>query len=378
MKALVLNNVFAPFGRGSGSETISGHIANGLRKHGIQSTVLSLCMPFKRPDKTSEVIFWPSFFPFLGKLPVFLRLLWHIFEFFNLAKMLRFYFLIFNFKPDLVVLNNTMGFGKGLYLILRLKKIKTVQILHDIQFVDPSGQLFWGEEKKYERFVYRFYAFLNRYFLKRLDLVVSPSRWLLDFYREKGLFIGQRARVVRNPVEENFFRIKKKDCSSTFTILYVGQIAGFKGLASALEASLALGVGFVLVGAGAGLTSYRARYRSDKIKFLGYKKPAQLPEIYESADAVILPSLCYENCPTSLLEAVAAGLPFLCAGLGGAGEIARSFNGLVFKPGDQADIADKIVFLKKNYPRFFCQAQRQRCQIAEPTDYAEALIKNIL
>ncbi|MEP6960521.1 MAG: glycosyltransferase family 4 protein [Acidobacteriota bacterium] len=66
-------------------------------------------------------------------------------------------------------------------------------------------------------------------------------------------------------------------------------------------------------------------------------------EQMREAAALVFPSTCYENAPMSILEAFACGTPVIASNLGSMAELVRDgYNGLLFRPGDPADLAAKV------------------------------------
>jgi glycosyltransferase involved in cell wall biosynthesis len=58
-----------------------------------------------------------------------------------------------------------------------------------------------------------------------------------------------------------------------------------------------------------------------------------------------MPSLWYENCPRTLVEAFACGLPVIASRLGAMAALVREGEtGLLFEAGNAADLADKLVW----------------------------------
>ena len=57
--------------------------------------------------------------------------------------------------------------------------------------------------------------------------------------------------------------------------------------------------------------------------------------VLSNVDVVVVPSLCYENYPMTLHEALACNIPVIATKLGGMAEkIKDGFNGFLFKMGD--------------------------------------------
>ncbi|MEW6041715.1 MAG: glycosyltransferase family 4 protein [Elusimicrobiota bacterium] len=107
---------------------------------------------------------------------------------------------------------------------------------------------------------------------------------------------------------------------------------------------------------GPGETSYRLYMErhaadlgvSDKLEFMQSLERQRLGELYERCDVFVIPSL-YDNFPNALLEAMAYGCPVVGTDTGGIHEIIQhGENGLVFKPENNEDLADKIINLYKD------------------------------
>jgi glycosyltransferase involved in cell wall biosynthesis len=64
-----------------------------------------------------------------------------------------------------------------------------------------------------------------------------------------------------------------------------------------------------------------------------------------NATALVLPSICYENFPRTIVEAYASGLPVIASRIGALANIVHEGEtGLLFTPGDAHDLAEKIIW----------------------------------
>ena len=86
-------------------------------------------------------------------------------------------------------------------------------------------------------------------------------------------------------------------------------------------------------------------YRND-IFFPGYFPSTSLPELYAGADLVVVPSM-YEGFGMGVLEAMASGVPVVCARAGSLPETA-DHAALYFDPEDSEDMADRMVAMCTN------------------------------
>lgn len=71
----------------------------------------------------------------------------------------------------------------------------------------------------------------------------------------------------------------------------------------------------------------RAIARSDRIAHLGGFARSEVSRVYEQIDALIVPSLLYENSPTVIYEALASRTPVIASDLGGMRELVTDYGG---------------------------------------------------
>jgi glycosyltransferase involved in cell wall biosynthesis len=104
------------------------------------------------------------------------------------------------------------------------------------------------------------------------------------------------------------------------------------------------------------------------IQFTGKFDQSQMPEIFRNMDALIVPSLWYENAPTVIREAFATGTPVISSNIGGMAEaVTDGIDGLHFDTGNAADLAAKVQLLLED-PSLL---QRLKENIRPPLDTSE-------
>ena len=86
-------------------------------------------------------------------------------------------------------------------------------------------------------------------------------------------------------------------------------------------------------------------HRND-IFFTGHFPSTSLPELYAGADLAVIPSM-YEGFGTGALEAMASGVPVVCARAGSLPETAEH-AALYFDPLDSEEMADRMVTMTTN------------------------------
>ena len=76
------------------------------------------------------------------------------------------------------------------------------------------------------------------------------------------------------------------------------------------------------------------------VTFQGRFDEAEKPRIYNEMDALVVPSVWYENSPVTIHEAFAAGTPVIASELGGMGELVEyGKNGMLFEAGNAMELA---------------------------------------
>lgn len=140
--------------------------------------------------------------------------------------------------------------------------------------------------------------------------------------------------------------------SSSNLILYLGRLSNEKGIETLLIAwaakRLDLTGQLLIVGDGPSREALERQacdleLDGSGVTFVGRKQPSEIPELLASARAVVLPSLCYENFPRSVVEAFSCGRPVVSSDLGAPAEIvAHGETGLKFPVGDAAALGDAL------------------------------------
>lgn len=88
---------------------------------------------------------------------------------------------------------------------------------------------------------------------------------------------------------------------------------------------------------------------SKNIIFTGFRE--DVPSILRESDLMILPSLFGEGLPMVVLEAMASGVPVIATDVEGIPEVIEDgITGFLVKPGDIADLSNKIMKVLKDKP----------------------------
>jgi glycosyltransferase involved in cell wall biosynthesis len=350
MKICLINNLFQPYLRG-GAERIVEIIAAGLEESGHDVFIISTRPYFSAPilPPGQKAYFLPSLYFHLAKVPLLLRYFWHLYDNLDWINYFRVKRILKSELPDIVITNNLKGLSLLVPIALSSLNIKHLHILHDIQLLHPSGLMLAGQEQALKSIAARLYQSLNRWIFKSTDAVISPSSWLLNLHVQHNFFPGSKHRIIRNPVLIDHGQaadsINKNPDRSKVIFLFVGQLVGHKGIDLLIQAFQELTrlypdkLSLVIVGQGKfNDLARQASQNNRQIEYLGAKH--QLDVIFEMAkcDCLVVPSVCYENSPTVIYEALSIGLPVIASEIGGITELVAELGGCLFKPNDKDDL----------------------------------------
>jgi len=125
--------------------------------------------------------------------------------------------------------------------------------------------------------------------------------------------------------------------------LFVGRLSPEKGLEVLQRAWGMLGQDFNLKIIGGPLSRERSGSTAGPIEWLGVQPKERVFSEMKDASFLIFPSECYENCPMTIIEAFATGLPVIVSGRGSAAGMVTDYqSGRHFRAGDPADLASKV------------------------------------
>ncbi len=279
------------------------------------------------------------------------RLLWHVVDMFHFgsAKFVR--EVLRDEKPDVVHTHNLMGLGFLIPRAIQKLGIRHVHTVHDVQLVEPSGIILKQREDafRYRGFPTKLYVAIMRRLMGSPEVVISPSKFLLNFYREWKFFGDSEFVQLRNPMT---FSVSSEKLSvknnEIFRFFYIGQVEEHKGVRFLVETFLKSDIQCELhiVGDGSELGQIRElSEKDDRIHIHGRVGRNELPALFADAHVVVAPSLCYENSPTVIFESFAFGVPVLASNIEGIAElIEEGENGMTFEAGDTQSLNEKLTW----------------------------------
>ncbi|MFA5155400.1 MAG: glycosyltransferase [Patescibacteria group bacterium] len=349
MKIALFHNLYGELSRG-GAETVVRQQAEQLRSAGHEVWLIttkprrSTLAAVETDADGLKIYRLSSCFAGLGKHGLGYRLAWQVGNMFSLGRYYRIKKILQTEKPDRAITHNLMGLGFLTPLLLRRLGIRHEHFLHDIQLLHPSGLMIWGQERIISGPVARLYQTLTRRLFAAPALVVSPSRWLLELHQKNGFFINSAAEIC--PLKLTAAAgARSATGKAAGHFLFVGQLEEHKGIFLLIEAFKKLAdpaARLFIVGDGRQTDNVREAAAGDeRVSLAGRLDSAAVQKAMLASHYLVLPSLCYENSPTVIYEAHAAGLPVIAAALGGITEITGPQD-ILFRPGDLDDLKQKL------------------------------------
>lgn len=222
----------------------------------------------------------------------------------------------------------------------------------------------------------------RKHYYNKIDLFIAEC----EFYKNiltKDHFTT--SKIINLP---NFLPPSKKIVQNTNTgeyFLYFGRFSKEKGILTLIEAYKKSNVDtpLVLVGGGPEDENIRKYAQenglSEKVKFRGYVYGDKMVSILDKAKAVIVPSEWYENCPYSVMEAMARSRVVIASRIAGLPElIEENKTGLLFTPRNADELADKLCCVDMLDASKTCQMSKETYlrakQLFDPEAYYAKLI----
>ena len=177
---------------------------------------------------------------------------------------------------------------------------------------------------------------------EKVDAFIAPSQFMQQSIAHR--IPENRIKQLYNGIDVNTIKASVADEGY---VLYIGRLVPEKGVETLLKAHTKSQKNWTLKIAGTGplLDVLKAQY-SPSI-FVGHLAGDALKTMIDQAAVVVVPSEWYENCPMSVLEAMAYGKPVVASRMGGIPELVEDGKtGLLYTAGNADELAavlDKLL-----------------------------------
>lgn len=296
----------------------------------------------------------------MGRVSLVRKTIWNTDTTRDLAKLIQAH------EPDVMHCTNTFPLiSPSAYSAARRAGVRVVQSLHNFRLICAGATLLRnrrvcedciGKRIAWPAIAHRCYRgnlgatatlvafqaihqFLNTW--QDVDVFVALSNFSRDKLIEGGL---PADKIVVKP---NFIEPDPlPGPGDGGFVLFVGRLAEEKGIHVLLDSWKRLNhpIQLRIVGDGPLDALVAAAANADsRISWLGRLSHDEVYEIVGKATALVVPSIWYEVCPKTILEALARGTPVITSAIGGMLElVAHGETGMHFRVGDADHLAETI------------------------------------
>ena len=307
------------------------------------------------------------------------------------------------FKPDIVHINNFQRqLSASIIDAIKEKNIPIVMTAHDLNPICPASIMLYNGEvcddcitqgylqcikkkcvkgstlKSTLGVMEKKYYDIHKVF-RKIDCIISPSEF------NKNQLVNGKLKYNEIVTLHNFVNeSERNDYVLGDYAFYLGRLSKEKGILNLIEAIGDIPNAKLLI-AGDGpererIEAYISEHKLDgRITLLGYQNQDSIHKYITNSRFVVIPSICNENCPYSVLEAMEIGKPIVASRIGGIPElIADGENGYLYKADDINELKEKLTLLLDDDEKVNSFAQKSR-ELYEsyysPDSYYNELIK---
>lgn len=277
------------------------------------------------------------------------------------------------FKPDIVHINNFQRqLSASIIDAVKEKNIPLIMTAHDLNSICPASIMLYNGEvcedcitkgytscikkkciknsmlKSVLGYIEKKYYDLHKIFCK-VDCIISPSEFNKNQLL-KGKLKCNDITVIHNFVNET----EKTDYTLGDCAFYFGRLSREKGILNLIEAINNIpGARLIIAGDGPERENIQAYIKEHKLEnritLLGYLNQNDIRENIRKCRFVTVPSICFENCPYSVLETMEIGKPIIGSKIGGIPELVKNdVNGYTYVYNCVDDLTDKLKILFEN------------------------------
>lgn len=362
MKVLMVNKFLYPAG---GAETYVFKLGKYLEEHGCQVEYFGMYHPENTAGNSLGLYGKAVNFHRKGILSNMINPLKVIYSPDARKKISR---ILEKFRPDVMHVNNfnyqltpSILEAADKYRKKTQRKLKIIYTAHDSQLVCPNHYLYHpGAFETCEK------CLGGRYINCILSRCIhgSATRSCLgaaeaSYWKMRNVYavfdtilcpsIFMKEKLDTNPVLapktvfiRNFVRpVKREKKEKGRYVLYFGRYSEEKGVRMLLDVCKELrDVPFIFAGAG---PLENLLLETENVRNVGFLKDEELDQLIRGARFTVVPSVCSENCPFSVMESITDHTPVLGAERGGIPElIEEGKTGWLFPAGDSNMLRKRI------------------------------------
>jgi len=381
MKILVISNFYPPYSFG-GYEVLCQMIIKFLASKGYDIQILTSVYGVEKPSSDGKIHRLLSYRYKAPETPVSLKET--IKRDIGDNRFLK--RIISNFKPDLLYVFDMAGLSKS--LLVSIQELDIPAVYHfsggwfAFDWMVDNWLAYWKYNSSKDKILLymkqKFLGLITKDFFKKYakkvtsvdskNMIIKYASFGSDFlklqYKQycKDNFLWDKSEILYDgivDIKQFQKRIKTINKDNLIKLLYVGRVAKYKGVHTAVYAvakliqmkcNVSLSIVGPIIDKGYGEELHKIINKQNlPVKFLGQVDYKVIQNIYFKHDILIFPSIVDEVFGRVFIEAMASSLTVIATGTGGSKEVLKDGeNCLLFKPDNPDDLAEKIELLLGN------------------------------
>lgn len=326
---------------------------------GGEDTVVRQEQALLEPDHEVRTVLFKNKSGLQGALQ-FLFSIWNI----NVARKVKKH--IQQYRPDVIHIHN-WHFAMGPLVIRTAKRVGVpiVVTLHNYRLLCPSaillhnGVIFrdsiqasfpWAAIRKKvyrDSYLQTFWLSFINWWHRKIGTWNMVQQYIALSAFGKELFCNSSLGVAASKftIKSNFVSGSTGSLRhQTGCFLYVGRLSEEKGIRVLLEAFQNKPDQLQIAGDGPlQQMVLEACKNSKNIHYLGSRNKKEVEELMAGASLFILPSICYEGMPVTIIEAFSVGTPVVTSKMGAMSSmIEHGVNGFHFRPGNPESLYEQV------------------------------------
>ncbi len=256
-------------------------------------------------------------------------------------------------KPDVIHVNNPGFIAQS---AIRIGKKRNIPVIGTSHIMPENLVHYFRLPDSLEKVVANVIGKQYGYIYSKLDLIIAPTQTAANLLhklqlKNKIVVISNGIDLTRfNPQNDGEYLRQRFEIPAKPNILFLGRLDPEKSLDVLLRAvallKKRLDLHLTIVGKGREMKNLKQLAEllgiTEDVTFAGYLPDKDLPNIYGVADIFVMPSIA-ELQSLVCMEAMACGLPVVGADAVALPHLIKNgINGYLFKPGDAADLAEKL------------------------------------
>ncbi|WP_323737135.1 glycosyltransferase family 4 protein [Methanosphaera sp. ISO3-F5] len=275
--------------------------------------------------------------------------LWHVFDLWNNKTLNVIKEILVKESIDIVHINNFKGLSLSCFKSGKDLDIPVVYESHDFSLICPRANLIRGNNTlcQNRNVICNEYVRVQRKLLSdNVDLVISPSQFMIDTFRDNNFF--NNTDCVKIPLGVEFESNRTVKNYDTIDITYIGTLGKHKGVHTLITAFKQINnenIRLHIIGKGYDEEEFKKMGDTDdRIIFHGFVDNRDILKYYEMTNILVIPSICYDNSPLVIYESFSTGTPVIGSSIGGIPElITEGYNGFLFESGNSDSLKEKLV-----------------------------------